>query len=125
MSMPVIRQGSALSSVLWAAIRAITPVPVPMSRDVRQGVGMVIMEPRSTASVPTLRAESELRTVKRLNLNKASIFHHKAAVAQRGEMFVVSDYDYGLAQGVAQREEDFVDFFFGAGVQVAGRFVGK
>ena len=40
-------------------------------------------------------------------------------------MFIVSDDDYGLTRRFAKREEYFVDFFFGAGVQVAGRFVGQ
>ena len=48
-----------------------------------------------------------------------------SAVTKGGEGGIVGDDDYGLAIVLAQLEEKGVDVFLGAGVKVAGRFIGK
>ena len=58
-------------------------------------------------------------------LDELAILHHEAAVAQRGQLGIVGDYYYGLAQGVTQAEEELVDFLFGGGIKVAGGLVGE
>ena len=58
-------------------------------------------------------------------LNELSVFHGKRAVAEGGESGVVGDDDDGLAETVAKREKQTVDFFFGGGVEIAGGLVGE
>ncbi len=47
------------------------------------------------------------------------------AVAHRGELWIMGDYDYRLARTVAELEEELVQVGLGGAVEVAGRFVGK
>ena len=109
----------------WAAIRAMTPVPVPMSRARLSEGSRVIAAPSSTASVPTFSAALSLRIENCLNLNESAILHREAAVAESGESGVVGNDDYGLPRGVPEVEEQLVDLLPGHGVQVAGGFVGE
>ncbi len=66
---------------------------------------------------------------KRLNLNsdilleEQAVAHLKRAVAKRGELRVVGYEDNSLPETFAKAEEQFVDFLFGCGVEIAGRLV--
>ena len=51
--------------------------------------------------------------------------HGEGPVALGCQAFVVSDYDDGLPKGVPQAEEEGMDVLFGAGIEVAGGFIGK
>ena len=47
-----------------------------------------------------------------------SVAHEKRAVAHLGESGIMSHYDYGLAQTVAQFEEKFVKIGLGSAVEI-------
>ena len=69
MSIPVIWKSAPISLSLWADRRAITPVPVPMSRRALSPGSRVIAAPSRTPSVPTFIADLSFCTVKRLKRN--------------------------------------------------------
>ena len=47
------------------------------------------------------------------------------AVGEGGQLFVVGDDDEGLAEAVAEVEEEAVEFLLIVGVEGAGRLVGQ
>ena len=102
----------------WAAIRAMVPVPVPMSSINDASSGMLIAAPSNTPSVLTFIAERVLETQNCLNL-KTAIFHYQATVAHLGQVGVVRHYHYCLAKFVPEGEEQLVEFLLCLGVQVA------
>ena len=51
--------------------------------------------------------------------------HGEGSVALGGEAFVMGYDDDGLPKGVPEAEEEGVDVFLGAGIEIAGGLVGK
>ena len=117
---------------LCAAIKAIVPVPVPMSRKCLSSGNMVMAAPSSTPSVFTFMALRSFTTSNFLNLKtpiqmlhrhsrldresplfELSVSHEQGPVAHPGKIRIMSHDHYGLAIFVSQREEQLMKLFLG------------